>query len=224
MGVASADCRKVGELIGVKVFLNEFVAYSELGKLINNTRTLAAYNGSWQRRYDDILLAETNVTLVGGVLQVGGTAARRAAGRGRAMGATAGGDTADNSSKMLVTPQRPTQIHRNHNPGINHNPKHDALFIFETIIVYVYYLNSCACAVWQERTVAIATYALCGFANISSIGMVMGSLGSMAGHRKPEVAAYAVRAMIVGNVVCFLNACTAGELFLVIRDVVTIFQ
>ena len=34
MGVKTKDCRKVAELIGVKTFLNEFVAYARLGVLI----------------------------------------------------------------------------------------------------------------------------------------------------------------------------------------------
>ena len=34
MGVETDDCRRVAELIGLKTFLNEFVAYDELGKLI----------------------------------------------------------------------------------------------------------------------------------------------------------------------------------------------
>lgn len=33
MGVATPDCGRVGELIGVKTFLNEYIAYTELGKL-----------------------------------------------------------------------------------------------------------------------------------------------------------------------------------------------
>ena len=63
---------------------------------------------------------------------------------------------------------------------------------------------------FQDRSIVISTYALCGFANLSSIGMVMGALGSMAESRRSEIAEMALRAMIVGNVVCFMNACTAG--------------
>ena len=37
MGVESQDCRQIASLIGVKTFLNEFVAYDKLGKIIKNS-------------------------------------------------------------------------------------------------------------------------------------------------------------------------------------------
>ena len=40
MGVETDDCRRVAELIGLKTFLNEFVAYDELGKLITCVTSL----------------------------------------------------------------------------------------------------------------------------------------------------------------------------------------
>jgi len=56
----------------------------------------------------------------------------------------------------------------------------------------------------------MSTYALCGFANIGAIGIMIGSLSAMVPHRRSEIASVAPRAMIVGNVVGFMNACTAG--------------
>ena len=56
----------------------------------------------------------------------------------------------------------------------------------------------------------ISTYALCGFANLSSIGMVIGALGAMAPSKKSDIAGIAFRAMVTGTVVSFMNACTAG--------------
>ena len=56
----------------------------------------------------------------------------------------------------------------------------------------------------------IATYALCGFANLGSIGVMLGALGAMAPHRKSDLAKVVVRAMIAGNVACFMTACIAG--------------
>ena len=64
---------------------------------------------------------------------------------------------------------------------------------------------------WQDRSIVIATYALCGFANISSIGMVMGALGTLAPHRQSVISQMAVRAMICGTAVSFMNACVAGK-------------
>ncbi|XP_015704749.1 solute carrier family 28 member 3 [Coturnix japonica] len=62
------------------------------------------------------------------------------------------------------------------------------------------------------RSETIATYALCGFANFGSLGMVIGSLTSMAPSKKKEIASGAFRAMIAGTVACFMTACIAGML------------
>ncbi|NXG05401.1 S28A3 protein, partial [Sakesphorus luctuosus] len=62
------------------------------------------------------------------------------------------------------------------------------------------------------RSEAIATYALCGFANFGSLGLVIGGLGSIAPSRKKEIADGAFRAMIAGTVTCFMTACIAGML------------
>ena len=63
---------------------------------------------------------------------------------------------------------------------------------------------------FQDRTVVIATYALCGFSNITSIGIMLGALGAMAPARKRDITKIVVRAMIAGNVACFMTACIAG--------------
>ncbi|XP_032163601.1 solute carrier family 28 member 3 isoform X1 [Mustela erminea] len=62
------------------------------------------------------------------------------------------------------------------------------------------------------RSETIATYALCGFANFGSLGIVIGGLTSMAPSRKHDIAAGAVRALIAGTVACFMTACIAGIL------------
>ncbi|NXC72497.1 S28A3 protein, partial [Anhinga anhinga] len=62
------------------------------------------------------------------------------------------------------------------------------------------------------RSEAIATYALCGFANFGSLGLVVGALTSIAPSKKREIAGGAFRAMIAGTVACFMTACVAGIL------------
>ncbi|KAJ6669639.1 hypothetical protein lerEdw1_000188 [Lerista edwardsae] len=62
------------------------------------------------------------------------------------------------------------------------------------------------------RSETIATYALCGFANFGSLGLVIGGLTSMAPSRKRDIAGGAFRAMIAGTVACFMTACIAGIL------------
>ncbi|XP_076349351.1 solute carrier family 28 member 3-like isoform X2 [Tachypleus tridentatus] len=63
-----------------------------------------------------------------------------------------------------------------------------------------------------SRSEAIATYALCGFSNISAIGIQLGALGTLAPARKNDIARVAVRAMIAGSAACFMTACIAGTL------------
>ncbi|KFP86552.1 Solute carrier family 28 member 3, partial [Acanthisitta chloris] len=58
----------------------------------------------------------------------------------------------------------------------------------------------------------IATYALCGFANFGSLGLVIGGLTSFAPSKKKEIADGAFRAMIAGTVASFMTACVAGML------------
>nr|XP_038027189.1 solute carrier family 28 member 3 isoform X3 [Anas platyrhynchos] len=65
----------------------------------------------------------------------------------------------------------------------------------------------------------IATYALCGFANFGSLGLVIGSLTSLAPSKRKEIAGGAFRAMIAGTVACFMTACIAGMLTVPAVDV-----
>ncbi|NXG17344.1 S28A3 protein, partial [Grallaria varia] len=58
----------------------------------------------------------------------------------------------------------------------------------------------------------IATYALCGFANFGSLGLLIGGLTSIAPSKKKEIVDGAFRAMIAGTVTCFMTACIAGML------------
>ncbi|KAK3588022.1 hypothetical protein CHS0354_012068 [Potamilus streckersoni] len=139
MGVDTDDCRKVAKLIGIKTFINEFVAYSALGVYIENTANFTRYinnetglltTGQWSWVNDgDIRLYDLNATLVGGII--------------------------------------------------------------------------------SDRSKVITTYALCGFSNIGSIGVMLGALGAMAPSRKSDLTKIVVRAMIAGNVACFMTACIA---------------
>ncbi|XP_068128701.1 sodium/nucleoside cotransporter 1 [Hyperolius riggenbachi] len=65
----------------------------------------------------------------------------------------------------------------------------------------------------SERAEVITTFALCGFANISSIGIMLGGLSSMAPERKSDLAKVVVRALMTGACVSFVNACIAGILY-----------
>jgi CNT family concentrative nucleoside transporter len=62
------------------------------------------------------------------------------------------------------------------------------------------------------RSVTIMTYALCGFANFSSIGIQIGGLGGMAPERQSDVARLGLRAMFGGTIVNCMMGCLAGVL------------
>lgn len=64
----------------------------------------------------------------------------------------------------------------------------------------------------SDRAVLIATYALCGFANFSSIAIQLGGIGSLAPERRPELAQLGLRALLGGTIVSLLNAAWAGLL------------
>jgi CNT family concentrative nucleoside transporter len=62
----------------------------------------------------------------------------------------------------------------------------------------------------DPRTTVILTYALCGFANFSSIGIQIGGIGGMAPERRGDLARLGLRAMIGGTLANFMTACVAG--------------
>ena len=62
------------------------------------------------------------------------------------------------------------------------------------------------------RTNMILTYALCGFANFSSIGIQLGGIGGIAPERRSDLAKLGLRAMIGGTLAAFMTACVAGFL------------
>ncbi|XP_008060278.1 sodium/nucleoside cotransporter 1 isoform X1 [Carlito syrichta] len=59
----------------------------------------------------------------------------------------------------------------------------------------------------------LTTFALCGFANFSSIGIMMGGLTSMVPQRKSDFSQIVLRALLTGACVSLVNACVAGILY-----------
>jgi CNT family concentrative nucleoside transporter len=62
----------------------------------------------------------------------------------------------------------------------------------------------------SERSQKIMTFALCGFANFSSIGIQLGGIGGIAPERRADLARLGLRAMLGGTLVAFINACVAN--------------
>jgi CNT family concentrative nucleoside transporter len=64
----------------------------------------------------------------------------------------------------------------------------------------------------NPRSFTIATFALCGFANFSSIGIQLGGIGALAPERRVDLAKLGFRALLAGTLANFLSACIAGIL------------
>jgi CNT family concentrative nucleoside transporter len=64
----------------------------------------------------------------------------------------------------------------------------------------------------SDRSFVIATYALCGFANFSSIAIQIGGIGSLVPERRSDVARLGLRAMFGGALASWLTATIAGVL------------
>jgi CNT family concentrative nucleoside transporter len=67
-------------------------------------------------------------------------------------------------------------------------------------------------AALDPRSFTIATYALCGFANFSSIAIQVGGIGALAPSRKSDLARLGLKAVMAGTMANFMSACIAGML------------
>jgi CNT family concentrative nucleoside transporter len=67
-------------------------------------------------------------------------------------------------------------------------------------------------ATLDPRSFTIATYALCGFANLSSIAIQIGGIGGLAPSRKSDLARLGLKAVAAGTMANFMSACIAGML------------
>jgi CNT family concentrative nucleoside transporter len=65
----------------------------------------------------------------------------------------------------------------------------------------------------SERTQVMITFALCGFANLSSIAIVLGGLGSLAPNRRSDLARLGLRAVFAGTLSNLMSATLAGLFF-----------
>ncbi|KAI8777359.1 solute carrier family 28 member 3 [Biomphalaria glabrata] len=136
LGVDPSDGHRVAELLGIKVFINELVAYAKLGDFRKNRLKFEDYinhnytDWYWSDTFENVHLPTWNITLTEGFL--------------------------------------------------------------------------------SARSEVITTYALCGFANFISVGVIMGCYLVLVPHRKTVVFKYVFRSMVVGHCASFLTACIAG--------------
>jgi CNT family concentrative nucleoside transporter len=69
----------------------------------------------------------------------------------------------------------------------------------------------------SQRTAVVASYALCGFANVASIGIQIGGIGGIAPSRRADLARLGLRAMFAGAIVSCLSATWAGLIYQLFR-------
>ena len=62
----------------------------------------------------------------------------------------------------------------------------------------------------SERSVILTTYALCGFANFSSIAIQLGGIGTLAPNKRETLARLGLRSLLGGTLACYMTACIAG--------------
>jgi len=177
MGIDTADCKQVAELIGVKTMLNEFVAYERLSVLIANGKI----GNEWETCTGNSSFVESlsnnSIILTGNCVY----------------------DSISNITEV------------NREAMINFfYPKERNIPEGAFKLVGPYLLKS---GIISDRSEVISTYALCGFANFGSIGITLGALGALCPERKSDVAQVVLRAMVAGNIACFMTASIAGLLY-----------
>lgn len=81
-----------------------------------------------------------------------------------------------------------------------------------TVSTYDHRSNKHLIVSFQERTKVIATYAICGFSNPGSIGIVISALSTLVPNKSEAVTRLVFRAFVGGAIVCFMTACIAALL------------
>ena len=81
---------------------------------------------------------------------------------------------------------------------------------FVGYLEFAKYLQPDAALVLSEKTKAIITFALCGFANFSSIAILIGGIGGMAPNRRGDVARLGLKAVVAGTLANLMSATIAG--------------
>jgi len=84
--------------------------------------------------------------------------------------------------------------------------------VLNEAVAYTHLLEQMKAGVLSEKAILIASYALCGFANFSSIGINVGCIGGLAPERRSELATLGFRAMLGGAMASLMTASIAGIL------------
>lgn len=85
--------------------------------------------------------------------------------------------------------------------------------VINEFVAYLDLANLKTAGVLSEKSIRIATYALCGFANFSSIAIQIGGIGGMAPGRQGDLSRLGLRAMIAASLATMMTATIAGAIF-----------
>lgn len=85
--------------------------------------------------------------------------------------------------------------------------------VINEFVAYLDLANLKASGVLSEKSIRIATYALCGFANFSSIAIQIGGIGGMAPQRQGDLSKLGLKAMIAASLATMMTATIAGAIF-----------
>jgi CNT family concentrative nucleoside transporter len=80
-------------------------------------------------------------------------------------------------------------------------------------IAYISLAEAAGSGILSERTIFMTTFALCGFANFTSIAIQIGGIGGIAPDRKSELAKFGVKAVLAGSLANLMTATYAGMLY-----------
>jgi CNT family concentrative nucleoside transporter len=83
-------------------------------------------------------------------------------------------------------------------------------FVLNEFIAYVNLAEMKAAGLLSEKSILISTYALCGFANFSSIAIQIGGIGSMAPSRQKDISKLGLRALLAATLATLLTGNIAG--------------
>ena len=84
--------------------------------------------------------------------------------------------------------------------------------IANEFVAYSQFADAIGAGVLQDKTIVMTTFALCGFANLSSIGIQIGGIGPLAPERTGEIASLGLRAVLAGTLANLMTATIAGVL------------
>ncbi|MEX0608322.1 MAG: nucleoside transporter C-terminal domain-containing protein [Balneolaceae bacterium] len=85
--------------------------------------------------------------------------------------------------------------------------------VLNEFVAYLKLAEEVAAVNISPKTIAMATFALCGFANFSSIAIQIGGIGGLAPSRKSELAKFGIKAVFAGTLANLMTATFAGMLF-----------